>query len=95
MSNRRALIGLSDHFKLNGDLYVKIEEELTPSHLRCVAGSCPAVYSLSDGDLLIVGKKLSDELFQEIAHKVADDEFAVKLGPEFFKGLVGIQGNKK
>ena len=73
---------------------VKINEELTPVHLRCGPGSCPAVYTLSDGDLLIIGKKLTNELSQEIAHKVADDEFAVKLSPEFFVGLLGASKGK-
>ncbi|MGB0084781.1 MAG: hypothetical protein WBP94_05335 [Rhodomicrobiaceae bacterium] len=95
MCYKRALVGLSGPIKSNSDLYVKIKEDLTPSHLRCIGGSCPAVYSLSDGDLLIVGKRLSNELFQEIAHKVADDEFAIKLGPQFLEGLVGMQKNKK
>lgn len=64
-----------------------IKEEITPAHLRCVPCSCPAVYTLSDGDLLIIGKQLSPELFKEIEGKVGADEFAVRISPEFFEHL--------
>jgi hypothetical protein len=64
-----------------------IAEELTPSHLRCMPASCPAVFTLSDGNLLIIGKKPSEELRKQVEGKVADDEFAVVLSPEFFKNL--------
>jgi hypothetical protein len=36
---------------------------LTPEHLRCFAGSCPSVYELDDGRLLIVGELASRPLF--------------------------------
>lgn len=62
----------------------KIIEELTPDNLRCGWGSCPSVFALDDGDLLVVGKKLTKELVEQIAHKVADDEFAVRIGSEYF-----------
>ena len=65
----------------------KIKEELTPAHLRCSWGGCPAVYSLSDGKLLVIGKKPAEDLAAQIEGKVADDEFAVVLGPEFFQNL--------
>jgi hypothetical protein len=66
---------------------IEIEKEITPSHLRCFAGSCPAVYTLSDGNLLIIGKKPSDTLYKQVEAKVADDEFAVVLSPEFFQKI--------
>jgi len=65
----------------------KIKEELTPSALRCSIGACPAVFSLDDGNLLIVGKKLSPELAKETEGKVSDDEHAIVLSPDFFKDL--------
>lgn len=36
---------------------LKIKDEITPHHLRCAFGSCPSVYELEDGNLLIIGKK--------------------------------------
>jgi hypothetical protein len=65
----------------------KIKEEITPSELRCSIGACPAVFTLSDGDLLIVGKVASPDLLREISGRVSSDEFAVKISPEFFKAL--------
>lgn len=65
----------------------KIKEEITPAHLRCVPASCPAVYTLSDGDLLIIGKQLCRELYKEVEGKVGADEFAVRISPDFFRHL--------
>jgi hypothetical protein len=64
-----------------------VKEEITPSHLRCFPGSCPAVYTLEDGNLLIIGKKLSSEVDAEVRNKVGDDEYAIVLSPEFFQNL--------
>jgi hypothetical protein len=66
---------------------IKVNEEITPFHLRCVPCSCPAVYTLSDGNLLIIGKKPNDDLYKEVEGKVADDELAVVLSPDFFVNL--------
>jgi hypothetical protein len=66
----------------------KIKQEITPAHLRCSIGGCPAVFELSDGDLLIIGKVLSPDLLKEIKERVSADEFAVKLSPEFFRALL-------
>jgi hypothetical protein len=65
----------------------EIEDEVTPAHLRCTIGSCPAVFQLSDGDLLIVGKALTPELQRQIEARVGSDELAIKLSPEFFRSL--------
>ena len=62
-------------------------EEITPSHLRCGLASCPGVYTLDNGNLLIVGKRLSDGLSAQIGHRVGDDEHAIELSPEFFQNL--------
>ena len=68
-------------------LHIELKDEITPSHLRCMPSACPAVYALSDGNLLIIGKKPSKELRMQIEGKVADDEFAIVLSPEYFKNL--------
>lgn len=64
-----------------------IKAEITPAHLRCCPASCPSVYVLSDGDLLIIGKKISEDLHKDIEGKVAADEFAIRISPEFFQHL--------
>lgn len=72
---------------LEGAAVPKIKEEITPSHLRCSYGGCPGVFKLSDGDLLIIGKAIPAELLKQIEGRIAGDEIAVKLSPEFFKAL--------
>ncbi len=64
---------------------IQVKEEITPTHLRCMPASCPAVYTLSDGNLLIIGKKPSEDLSRQVQEKIADDEFAVVLSPEYFE----------
>ena len=66
----------------------KIEKEITPKHLRCSLGGCPAVLELSDGDLLIIGKALSADLLKQVEGRIAGDELAIKLSPEFFRALI-------
>lgn len=65
----------------------KIKKEITPRRLRCSMGGCPGVFILSDGDLLIIGKALSPDLLEQVSGRVANDEIALKLSPEFFKAL--------
>jgi hypothetical protein len=65
----------------------KIEKEITPLPLRCSLGGCPAVFVATDGDIVVIGKKLQTDLQDELAGRIADDEFAVKLSRDFFKGL--------
>jgi hypothetical protein len=66
---------------------IELTEEITPHHLRCVPASCPAVYSLSDGNLLIIGAKPSADLLEEIKGKIGANEDAVVLSPAFFQNL--------
>ena len=73
---------------LQGAAVPKIKEEITPSHLRCSVGGCPAVFTLSDGDLLIIGTALSADLLNQVEGRVSDGELAIKIGPEFFKSLI-------
>jgi hypothetical protein len=46
------------------------------------------VRKLSDGNLLIVGKRPSDQLYKQIRNNVSDDEFAIVISPEFFQNLL-------
>jgi hypothetical protein len=61
--------------------------DITPSHLRCSLGACPAIYASEDGNLVIVGKKPSKEVLQQLEGKVGEDEFVVTISPELIGGL--------
>jgi hypothetical protein len=65
----------------------KIDREVTPVRLRCSVGGCPAVFISTDKEVVVIGKKLSPDLEAELADRIADDEFAVKLSIEFFEAL--------
>jgi hypothetical protein len=62
-------------------------EEITPKHLRCPWGQCVSVYRLEDGNLLIIGKDPSPQVAEKIAEKVASDEKAVVISPEYLSEL--------
>lgn len=62
-------------------------ENLTPAHLLCaVAASCPSIYRLGDGKLLVVGKRDVDCLYlRNVA--IGDDEQAVIISPDLLDSL--------
>jgi hypothetical protein len=62
-------------------------KEITPAHLRCAIGTCPAVYEVDGDDLLVVGKKITSELNEKIQSRVGEGEFAVLINREFFSEL--------
>lgn len=66
---------------------VTVEQEITPEHLRCASGFCPAVHRASDGDLVIIGKIPSEEILNQMAMKIGQDEFIIKINPEFFRKI--------
>lgn len=61
--------------------------ELTPTHLRCSWGGCPSVFALSDGQILIIGKKPSPDIYSQVQEKVADDEFAIVINRDLLKNI--------
>jgi hypothetical protein len=69
-----------------------IEKEWTPANLKCWPAHCPAVHELKDGRLLIIGKKTSSQLAEEIRSRVGDDEHAVIIDREFFSELFPTKG---
>jgi hypothetical protein len=64
-----------------------IKKELTPQRLRCSIGACPAVFLIEGGNFLIIGKKISPDLQNEISDKIADDEFAIVIHQDFFEDI--------
>lgn len=67
---------------------ISIEDELTPAQLRCGGGTCPAVYRLSDGTLLIVGKAIDPTLLGQISDRIGPDEAAVIISQDYLRALV-------
>ena len=62
-------------------------KEITPLHLRCGIGQCPAVYEYDAGDLIIVGKIVGDEILADLAGKVGSDEYAVRISRAMFANV--------
>ncbi len=63
-------------------------KENTPSRYRCVNGFCPATFDLEDGKVLIIGKKPSAPLLNEIAGRVGDDEYAIVVEAAMLENVV-------
>jgi hypothetical protein len=63
--------------------------ELTPEHLRC-GGSFSGCSSVNgvENDLLIVGKRVSDDLIAAANAKVGPDEVALRIGSEYFAKFI-------
>jgi len=69
---------------------IEVKRNLTPKALQCgpVLG-CPAVYELTDGSLLVVGRSVSrSELPEDVRSKIADDESPVIISKELLGGCV-------
>lgn len=53
---------------------------------ECPTGNCPSVLQRSDGQVVVVGKRLSNDEVESLNSsglvKVHDDEFAVLVTPE-------------
>ena len=58
-------------------------KNITPQHLRCTFGACPSVFRMEDGNLLIIGKKPSAELADEIRSRIGPGEQAVIIAPAY------------
>jgi hypothetical protein len=61
--------------------------DITPSHLRCSIGACPAIYASEDGNLIVVGKKPTKDVLRQLEGKVGEDEFVVIISPKLISGL--------
>jgi hypothetical protein len=62
-------------------------KEITPVRLRCTLGACPAVFESSHEELVIIGKKADLNIIQELAERIAEDEYAIQIRREFFENL--------
>ena len=63
-------------------------KEITPKHLQCGVGLCPAVFELDDGQIAIIGSKINHSaLPDEIVKKIGSNERVVLLPLEYIKGI--------
>jgi len=63
---------------------------LTPLHLRCGSGGCPAVYRTPVGSVVVVGRALpATDTHPVLAGRVGPEEAAVEIDAEFFGHLFG------
>jgi hypothetical protein len=66
-------------------------QELTPRHLRCGTGGCPAVFRSPAGSLVVVGRTVPTEANSFLEGRVSAHEAAVEIDPAFFTDLVRYQ----
>lgn len=60
--------------------------EITPQHMRCEWGGCPAVFETAEGELVIIGKK-ADAIVAANNLKVGPDELAIVIDPSILANL--------
>ena len=70
----------------NDDL--AILRNLTPNKFRCSFGGCPAVFETENGEIVIVGKKPSSTISEQLKNKVSQDELAIVIERELLANLV-------
>ena len=58
--------------------------EITPDHLRCAYGQCPSIFRSDNGNLVVIGKKLSEADLIEFKEKIGSDEQAILISEEYF-----------
>jgi hypothetical protein len=62
--------------------------DVTPKHLRCGIGMCPAVYKTDVGKYVVVGRTLSSsEVQSALPNRVAADETAIEIDAAFLEML--------
>jgi hypothetical protein len=72
-----------------------LKKNLTPSDLLCRFGACPAVFELEDGQLVIVGKKPTGDLNQELSPLVGSDEYAIVISPALLANVAANAPQKQ
>jgi len=60
--------------------------EITPKEMRCMIGSCPAIFETERGTYIIVGEKIpSEKIPDRIKNKVGPDENAIEVPNKLLK----------
>lgn len=66
-------------------------KNVTPDDVACSVGYCPTVYNDGD-DLVIIGKRIPEELMQQLEGKVGDDEYVIRISKAFFANVFPREG---
>ena len=61
--------------------------DMTPEHMRCAWGACPAVYELDDDTVIIIGKKPEDQMIETLRGRVGEDEYAIVVSKNLLKNI--------
>lgn len=79
----------SDSSALKSPVSVGIVE-LTPASLRCMGetSACPAVFRTSQGNLLIVGRRVDTSQYPGLAGRIAEGEEAVEIEEKIITGAL-------
>jgi hypothetical protein len=63
-------------------------KEITPEYLRCVIGTCPAVYETDRGTYILIGKVVkSADIGSSLAERIGPDETVVEIPKELVSNL--------
>ncbi|MGB3479833.1 MAG: hypothetical protein WBB67_11815 [bacterium] len=55
-------------------------KDITPSHMKCILGACPAIYKTDKDSYIIVGKLLSKKQLKKVLRKkLGNHEVAVEI----------------
>lgn len=55
-------------------------KDITPTHLKCLVGACPAVYQTDDGRCFVVGKRASAAASGAVPFdKIGPDEVMIEV----------------
>lgn len=63
--------------------------EITPKHMRCGIGACPAIFETDRDTYIVIGKQLSSEMIKQLLEeKVGTDETAIELPKGILNGIL-------
>lgn len=62
--------------------------EITPEHMRCIIGSCPAIYETNRGTYILIGHKLNlKKIDSNLKNKISSHENAIEVPQELLKNI--------
>ena len=65
-------------------------KDITPEKHKCdgVATACPAVYKAKNGNIVIVGKRVGPDLYDQLKDRVGHDEAAVEISESLIENTI-------
>ena len=61
--------------------------DITPTSLFCIVGSCPAIFKTNNDTFIIIGKQLNKTESKPIQHKIGQNETAIEIPKELITKL--------